>query len=239
MADLAAAAMKSKAWPFQEARQLLKRTEKQGGGKDCVVFQTGFGPSGLPHMGTFGEVARTSMVRHAFETISERPTKLICFSDDMDGFRKVPENLPDREAMREDLGLPLCRVRDPYGTHASFAAHNNAKLRSFLDRFGFEYEFLSSAKCYGQGVFDDMLLRVLERFDDVMAIMLPSLGAVSKDRTESYSPFLPVSPKSGRVLQVPTLERNPSKGTIVYEEPDGERIEVSVLGGKCQAPVET
>ncbi len=231
MADLAEAAMNSKAWPFQEARQLLKRVEKSGGGNDRVVFQTGFGPSGLPHIGTFGEVSRTSMVRYAFETISGRPTKLICFSDDMDGLRKVPENVPDRDVMREDLDLPLCRVRDPFGTHESFAAHNNAKLRSFLDRFGFDYDFLSSAECYRQGLFDDMLLRILERFDDVMAVMLPTLGGVVSERAESYSPFLPVSPKSGRVLQVPTLERNPSKGTIVYEEPDGERIEVSVLGG--------
>lgn len=227
----ASVAMASKSWPFQEARQLLKRIERSGGGKDKAVFQTGYGPSGLPHIGTFGEVARTTMVRKAFELISGMPTKLICFSDDLDGFRKVPENVPDREKMKSDLDLPLCKVRDPFGTHESFAAHNNSKLRTFLDRFEFDYEFMSSAECYRSGVFDEMLLRVLERFDKVMEVMMPSLGGVSKERIESYSPFLPISSKTGRVLQVPTLERNVSKGTIVYEEPDGERVEISVLGG--------
>lgn len=221
----------SKAWPFLEARQLLKRIRDD---KDDVIFQTGYGPSGLPHIGTFGEVARTAMVRHAFEMMSERPTKLICFSDDLDGFRKVPENVPNREVMREDLNLPLCKVRDPFNIHESFAAHNNARLMSFLNQFGFAYEFYSSVKCYSSGMFDEMLLRVLERFDQVMEIMLPSLGGISTDRKESYSPFLPISPKTGHVLQVPTLERNPTKGTIVYQEPDGEQIEIAVTGGQVK-----
>ena len=231
MAGLAEAAMESNAWPFAEARKLLKRVQNSGGQHDRVVFQTGYGPSGLPHIGTFGEVARTSMVRHAFETISDVPTKLICFSDDMDGFRKVPQNVPQRESLAEQLHLPLSRVRDPFGTHESFAAHNNARLCSFLDEFGFDYAFLSSTECYRSGRFDEQLLAVLERFDEVMAIMLPSLGGMSEGRKESYSPFLPISPKTGRVLQTPTLERNPSKGTIVYAEPDGERIELPVTGG--------
>ena len=234
MSELTQAALNSKAWPFQEARQLHKRVQRQRKNKEFVIFQTGFGPSGLPHIGTFGEVARTTMVRHAFETISDQPTKLICFSDDLDGFRKVPENIPNQEMMQEDLNLPLCKVRDPFEKYQSFAAYNNAMLCSFLDQFRFEYEFLSSANCYQQGMFDDMLIRTLERFDDVMAVMLPSLGGVTKGRTDSYSPFLPISPKSGRVLQVPTLERNPSKGTIVYQEPDGEKVEISVLGGQVK-----
>ncbi len=234
MAELVNAAMSSKAWPFQEARQLLKRIERSNTDKDFVIFQTGFGPSGLPHIGTFGEVARTTMVQQAFETLSARPTKLICFSDDMDGFRKVPEDVPDRDRMKEDLNLPLCRVHDPFGTHESFAAHNNDRLCSFLDRFGFNYEFLSAATCYRQGRFDDILQRVLERFDHVMEIMLPSLGAVTEGRKNTYSPFLPISPKTGHVLQVPTLERNVTRGTIVYEEPDGERIEVPVTGGQVK-----
>ncbi len=228
MSDLREAAMRSKAWPFVEARRLLKRYEKAPPEKGYVLFQTGYGPSGLPHIGTFGEVARTTMVRRAFEVISDIPTRLICFSDDMDGLRKVPGNVPDQEGLAQDLNLPLTRVRDPFGCHDSFGAHNNARLKDFLDGFGFEYEFASSTEYYTSGRFDEMLLRVLERFDKVMEIMLPTLG---EERRATYSPFLPVSPKSGHVLQVPTLERNLSKGTIVYEEPDGERVEVPVTGG--------
>ena len=228
MSDLRDAAQSSKAWPFEEARKLLKRYAKGAPEKGYVLFQTGYGPSGLPHIGTFGEVARTTMVRQAFEALSDIPTKLICFSDDMDGLRKVPGNVPNQEQMAEDLNLPLTRVRDPFGTHEGFAQHNNARLRDFLDGFGFEYEFASATDYYTSGRFDEMLLRALERFDKIMEIMLPTLGA---DRQATYSPFLPVSPKSGHVLQVPTLERNVEKGTIVYEEPDGERVEVPVTGG--------
>ena len=234
MSDMRDAAMNSRAWPFEEARRVLKRYEAAAPDKGHVLFETGYGPSGLPHIGTFGEVARTTMVRRAFELISDIPTRLICFSDDMDGLRKVPDNIPDREGMAEDLGLPLTRVRDPFGTHDSFGAHNNARLRAFLDQFGFEYEFASSTEYYAGGRFDEALLTVLERFDDIMAIMLPSLGGVEAGRAETYSPFLPVSPKSGRVLQVPTLERNVAKGTIVYQEPDGEKVELPVTGGNVK-----
>ena len=229
--DLRDAAMQSKAWPFEEARRVLKRYEAAPPDKGHVLFETGYGPSGLPHIGTFGEVMRTTMVRRAFETISDIPTRLICFSDDMDGLRKVPANVPNQEQMREDLHLPLTRVRDPFGTHDSFGAHNNARLRAFLDGFGFDYEFASSTDYYRAGRFDETLIRVLERFDEVMEIMLPSLGGVQSERVETYSPFLPVSPRTGHVLQVPTLERNVAKGTIVYAEPDGERVEVPVTGG--------
>ncbi|PIE13234.1 MAG: lysine--tRNA ligase [Rhodobacterales bacterium] len=228
MSDLRDAALASKAWPFEEARRVLKRYAKGGPEKGYVLFQTGYGPSGLPHIGTFGEVARTTMVRRAFEMISDIPTRLICFSDDMDGFRKVPSNLPMQEELKEDLHLPLTKVRDPFGTHEGFAQHNNARLCAFLDSFGFEYEFASATEYYQSGKFDEMLLIALERFDKIMEIMLPTLGA---ERQATYSPFLPVSPKTGHVLQVPTLERNVEKGTIVYEEPDGERVEVPVTGG--------
>ncbi|MEP2531351.1 lysine--tRNA ligase [Shimia sp.] len=228
MSDLRDAALVSKAWPFEEARRLLKRYKDKAPEKGYVLFQTGYGPSGLPHIGTFGEVARTSMVRHAFEMISDIPTRLICFSDDMDGFRKVPTNLPMQDELKQDLNLPLTKVRDPFGTHEGFAQHNNARLCTFLDSFGFEYEFASATDYYQQGKFDGMLQVALERFDKIMEIMLPTLGA---ERQETYSPFLPVSPKTGHVLQVPTLERNVDTGTIVYEEPDGERIEVPVTGG--------
>ena len=228
MSDLRDAALVSKAWPFEEARRLLKRYKDKAPEKGYVLFQTGYGPSGLPHIGTFGEVARTSMVRHAFEQISDIPTRLICFSDDMDGFRKVPTNLPMQDELKQDLHLPLTRVRDPFGTHDGFAQHNNARLCAFLDSFGFEYEFASATEYYRSGRFDEMLLVALERFDKIMEIMLPTLGA---ERQATYSPFLPVSPRTGHVLQVPTLERNVARGTIVYEEPDGERMEVPVTGG--------
>ncbi|MCH2163144.1 MAG: lysine--tRNA ligase [Marinovum sp.] len=231
MPSIRDAAMQSKAWPFEEARRVLKRYAKKDPEKGYVLFQTGYGPSGLPHIGTFGEVARTTMVRRAFEMISDIPTKLISFSDDMDGLRKVPGNVPNQEQMAEDLNLPLTKVRDPFGTHDGFAQHNNAKLCEFLDGFGFEYEFASATEYYTTGKFDDMLLVALERWDMIQEIMLPSLG---EERRATYSCFLPVSPKTGHVLQVPTLERNVSKGTIVYEEPDGERVEIPVTGGNVK-----
>ncbi|TYO89488.1 lysine--tRNA ligase [Oceanicella actignis] len=228
MTKLREAAMTSRAWPFEEARRLVKRYEKKPPEKGYVLFETGYGPSGLPHIGTFGEVARTTMVRRAFEALSDIPTRLLCFSDDMDGLRKVPSNVPNREELEKDLNLPLTRVRDPFGTHESFGAHNNARLRAFLDQFGFDYEFASSTEYYRSGRFDEMLLRCLEKFDEIMAIMLPTLG---EERQATYSPFLPISPKTGHVLQVPTLERNLKRGTIVYAEPDGERVEIPVTGG--------
>ncbi len=231
MSELRETAMSSKAWPFEEARRVLKRYQKAAPEKGYVLFQTGYGPSGLPHIGTFGEVARTSMVRHAFEQISDIPTKLICFSDDMDGFRKVPTNVPMQEELKEDLHLPLTKVRDPFGTHEGFAQHNNAMLCDFLDSFGFEYEFASATDYYTSGKFDEALLTALERFDKIQEIMLPTLGP---ERRETYSCFLPISPKTGHVLQVPTLERNVAKGTIVYQEPDGEKVEIPVTGGNVK-----
>ncbi|MEM8980430.1 MAG: lysine--tRNA ligase [Pseudomonadota bacterium] len=231
MSQVREAAMQSKAWPFEEARRVLKRYAKEPPKKGYVLFQTGYGPSGLPHIGTFGEVARTTMVMRAFRELSDIPAKLISFSDDMDGLRKVPGNVPNQEMLAEDLNLPLTRVRDPFGTHEGFAQHNNARLREFLDSFGFEYEFASATEYYTSGRFDEILLRALDRFDKIQAIMLPTLGA---ERQATYSCFLPVSPKTGHVLQVPTLERNVSKGTIVYEEPDGERVEIPVTGGNVK-----
>jgi lysyl-tRNA synthetase class 1 len=225
------AALTSKAWPFEEARKLVRRFADAPPEKGHVLFETGYGPSGLPHIGTFGEVSRTTMVRHAFHTISDLPTRLLCFSDDMDGLRKVPANVPNREMLAEDLNLPLTKVRDPFGTHDSFGAHNNARLQAFLDQFGFDYEFASATEYYRAGRFDAMLLRVLECYDKIMEIMLPTLGGVNEERRETYSPFLPISPKTGHVLQVPTLERNVARGTIVYREPDGEKVEVPVTGG--------
>ncbi|MCG8440916.1 MAG: lysine--tRNA ligase [Caulobacterales bacterium] len=231
--SLAETAAAAKAWPFEQARALHKRVERRGYEGGAVVFETGYGPSGLPHIGPFGEVARTSMVRHAFRVLTDDavPTRLIAFSDDMDGFRKVPDNLPEQEMLAEHLGKPLTDVPDPFGTHESFAHHNNARLRGFLDAFGFDYEFLSSTEQYRGGAFDETLLVMLERFEEVMAVMLPTLGP---ERRATYSPFLPVSPTSGRVLQVPTLERNVAKGTIVFEDETGETVETPVTGGRVK-----
>jgi len=223
----------SNAWPFQEARKIVARLKKHL--KDEVVFETGYGPSGLPHIGTFGEVARTTMVRHAFRVLTDDKikTRLIAFSDDMDGLRKVPENVPNREMMARHLGKPLSRVPDPFSSeYASFGAANNARLRAFLDQFGFQYEFLSSTDCYTSGRFDATLLRVLERFDAVMDIMLPSLR---EERAQTYSPFLPISPHSGIVLQVPILAHDAKAGTITYEDPDTkERVTTLVTGGRAK-----
>ncbi|GAA0392572.1 lysine--tRNA ligase [Brevundimonas terrae] len=246
----------ARSWPFEQARNLLAHVLKkrlsdadravaqslidagkadealkqfEGLGRP-VILETGYGPSGLPHMGTFGEVARTTMVRNAFRALTgdHWETKLIAFSDDMDGFRKVPEGIPNPEMLREDLHLPLTKVRDPFGTHESFGAHNNARLRAFLDSFGFDYEFMSSTETYKSGRFDETLLLMLARYDSIMGIMLPTLG---EERRATYSPFLPVSPFTGHVLQVPTLERNLEKGTIVFDDPVGGRTEVPVTGG--------
>ncbi|MBC8337150.1 MAG: lysine--tRNA ligase [Alphaproteobacteria bacterium] len=231
MEDLRQLALDAKAWPFAEARAVLKRIGDKTPEKGHVLFETGYGPSGLPHIGTFGEVARTSMVRHAFSVLSDVPTRLIAFSDDMDGLRKVPENLPEQDMLEQHLGQPLSSIPDPFGTHESLGAHNNARLMAFLDEFGFEYEFRSSTDCYKDGEFDATLLQVLERFEAVLNVILPTLG---EERRATYSPFLPVCPKTGRVLQVPVVERNTDAGTIVYEDEDGAKVEVPVTGGHCK-----
>ncbi len=216
-------ALKARAWPFEEARKLLARNVS---GRE-IVFETGYGPSGLPHIGTFGEVARTTWVRRAFQLMSDVPTRLVAFSDDMDGLRKVPDNVPNQEMLREYLGKSLTAIPDPFGTHDSFGAHNNARLKAFLDRFGFEYEFLSSTECYKSGRFDKALLTVLKHYEKVRDVVLPTLGP---ERRATYSPFLPVSPRTGVVLQVPVLEWNVEAGTIIYED-EGEKYETPVTGG--------
>ncbi|HKY94370.1 MAG TPA: lysine--tRNA ligase, partial [Kiloniellales bacterium] len=221
-------ALSARAWPFEEARKLVKRYEKAPPAKGYVLFETGYGPSGLPHIGTFGEVVRTTMVRQAFRRMSPLPTRLFCFSDDMDGLRKVPDNIPNKELVRQHLGRPLTRIPDPFGTHESFGHHNNARLRAFLDSFGFEYEFQSASELYAAGRFDQTLLAVLRHYDEIMAVMLPTLG---EERQKTYSPFLPVSPATGRVLQVPVLARDEEAGTIVFRDEDGREVEQRVTGG--------
>src|ERR1700686_2031655 len=230
--ELRAIAENSNAWPFEEARKIVTRLKHHP--KDAVIFETGYGPSGLPHIGTFGEVARTTMVRHAFRVLTDDhvKTRLIAFSDDMDGLRKVPDNVPNKELLEQHLGKPLTAVPDPFGTHKSFGEHNNARLRAFLDHFNFDYEFLSSTECYKSGRFDEALLRVLARYDKVMAIMLPSLR---EERAQSYSPFLPVSPRTGIVLQVPVIAHDAKAGTITYEDPQTKQpVTTPVTGGRCK-----
>jgi lysyl-tRNA synthetase class 1 len=229
MSNLRAAAMTSKAWPFEEARRLLKRIEASG--KDHVLFETGYGPSGLPHIGTFGEVSRTTMVRRAFEVISDIPTRLICFSDDLDGMRKVPSNVPNPERLEQYMQLPLTSVPDPFGEFESFGHHNNAMLRRFLDTFGFEYEFISGKEYYESGAFDEILLRAVERYDDVMAVMLKSLR---DERRETYSIFLPMHPETGRVMYVPMKHVDATNGTVTFDDETGKEWTVPVTGGNVK-----
>ena len=221
----------ARSWPFEEARRLAKRMERAKNASGPVLFETGYGPSGLPHIGTFGEVSRTSMVRHAFEVLTGRETRLVCFSDDMDGLRKVPPNVPNKELLENYLDKPLTSVPNPFDDdYDSFAAHNNARLRHFLDQFGFDYEFASATDVYKSGAFDETLLQMLKVYDKVMEIILPTLGP---DRRVTYSPFLPVCPRTGKVLQVPMVERDPKAGTIVYVDPEtGEKVETLVTGGQ-------
>ena len=224
-------AIKSNSWAFKEALDILKRLDNKLPEKGFVLFETGYGPSGFPHIGTFGEVARTAMVKHAFETISDMPTKLLCISDDMDGMRKIPDTIPNKEEYEKYMDLPLTSIPDPFGTHESFGHHMNARLRGFLDKFGFEYEFLSSTECYKKGFFNEMLLKVLEHYNDIMNIMLSTLR---EERRATYSPFMPVCLDTGKVLQVPIIEQNVEKGTIVYKNADGKRIESKVTDGACK-----
>ncbi len=231
MSDFRDAALSSKAWPFEEARAILKRYEKAPPEKGYVLFETGYGPSGLPHIGTFGEVLRTTMIRRAFEAISDIPTRLICFSDDLDGMRKVPGNVPNQDMLREHLQKPLTSVPDPFEEFDSFGDHNNAMLRRFLDTFGFEYEFYSATEFYRSGQFDTVLKRAAERYDDIMKVMLKSLR---EERQQTYSIFLPIHPETGRVLYVPMKEVNAQDHTITFDDEDGREWTLPVTGGNCK-----
>ena len=231
MANLQDIAWESKAWPFEEAKKLVKRFEKNKPESGYAIFETGYGPSGLPHIGTFGEVARTTMVRNAFEQISDIPTRLICFSDDLDGMRKIPDNVPNPEALKKHLQKPLTSVPDPFNTYESFGEHNNAMLRRFLDTFGFDYEFYSATQFYHSGKFDEVLLRAARNYQAIMDIMLASLR---EERRETYSCFLPISPKTGKVLYVPMLDVDGEKGLITFIDEDGEEITQTVTGGNAK-----
>jgi lysyl-tRNA synthetase class 1 len=231
--EILAASAESKAWPFEEAKKIVARYKGREF-PETVLFETGYGPSGLPHIGTFGEVARTSMVRHAFRVLTEDKvkTRLLCFSDDMDGMRKIPENVPDRAALEPYLHMPLTAVPNPFGgDYASFGDHNNAMLRRFLDTFGFDYEFASATEYYKSGRFDEVLMRAAACYEKIMAVMLPTLG---EERQATYSPFLPISPKSGRVLYVPMKHVDAKNGTITFDDEDGTETTLPVTGGKVK-----
>ncbi|HEY0115855.1 MAG TPA: lysine--tRNA ligase, partial [Allosphingosinicella sp.] len=229
--ELREAARVSKAWPYEEARKLLKRYPDGPPGGRAILFETGYGPSGLPHLGTFQEVARTQMVRHALAEMVDWPSRLVAFSDDMDGMRKVPPGVPHQDMMHQHLDQPLSAVPDPFGCgHASYAAHNNMLLRKFLDDFGFDYEFLASSDCYRSGRFDDTLRAILLNYDAIMGVMLPTLG---EERRKTYSPVLPISPRSGKVLQVPIEVVDAGAGLIAFED-EGERVEQSILSGAAK-----
>jgi len=231
-AELRTLAETAGAWPFEEARKIVERLKRKP--KDEVLFETGYGPSGLPHIGTFGEVARTTMVRHAFHVLTDGkiPTRLLCFSDDMDGMRKIPENVPDVMALKPYLQMPLTAVPNPFGGgYASFGDHNNAMLRRFLDTFGFDYEFASATEYYKSGKLDAVLLKAAEKYDAIMDVMLPTLG---DERQATYSPFLPISPISGRVLYVPMKNVDAKAGTITFTDEDGSDITVPVTGGRVK-----
>lgn len=219
-----------KSWPFIEAQKISDRLKKLN--KASAVFETGYGPSGLPHIGTFGEVARTSWVRKAFKEISSCDSKLIAFSDDMDGLRKVPENVPNRSFLSNYINQPLTAVPDPFDTHSSFGEHNNSKLCKFLDRFGFEYEFASSTDYYKNGKFNSALIHMLSKVDEIREVILPTLGP---DRRSTYSPLMPIHPVTNQVMQVPILDINYDLNTIIWEDYEGIRYETSILDGNCKA----
>jgi lysyl-tRNA synthetase, class I len=224
--------LESKAWPFEEARRIYEKIGGKIPAKGYVLFETGYGPSGLPHIGTFGEVVRTAFVRHAFSLIApEIPTKMFCVSDDIDGLRKVPDNVPEQEMVRANLGRPLTSVPDPFGTHQSYGHNMNSRLRTFLDSFGFEYEFISATDKYKSGAFDSTMLRVLEKYDELMALMLPSLG---EERQATYSPFMPIDPESGIVIDKTVQGVNKEKGTVIYLDANGVKKEIPVTGGNCK-----
>ena len=231
MSKMRDAATQSKAWPFEEARRILKRFQNKPPEKGYVLFETGYGPSGLPHIGTFGEVARTTMIMRAFQELSDLPTRLVCFSDDLDGMRKVPGNVPNPERLVEHLQRPLTSVPDPFEEYESFGHHNNAMLRRFLDTFGFEYDFISATEFYQSGQFDQVLLRAVEKYDDIMKVMLASLR---EERQKTYSIFLPIHPETGRVLYVPMKSVDAQNGTITFDTEEGEEMILPVTGGNVK-----
>ena len=221
---------KTNAWPFVEAKKILRERKKTIEKKNKIILQTGYGPSGLPHIGTFGEVVRTSMVVNALNYLTDIPKEIITFSDDMDGLRKVPDNVPDKNLLNQNLHKPLTSIPDPFKKYKSFGDHNNEMLKKFLDRFKFKYNFKSSTSLYTSGFFNSSLQKILENYQEIMNIILPTLG---KERQKTYSPFLPICPESGIVLEIPVLEIFKEKSKILFDN-NGKKLEVSILDGKCK-----
>ena len=217
-------------WPFVEVRKLLKDRKDIIKKKNKITFQTGYGPSGLPHIGTFGEVARTTMMINALNHIQKIDHELITFSDDMDGLKKVPDNIPNAEILKKNLGKPLTSIPDPFKKFDSFGEHNNEKLKEFLNKFKFKFSFKSSTENYKKGIFNESLLKVLEKYDEIMNIILPTLR---EERRKTYCPFLPICPSTGKVLEVPLVDINPKTGKAVFDN-NGEKIETSILDGNCK-----
>ena len=221
---------KTNAWPFVEAKKILRERKKNIEKKNKIILQTGYGPSGLPHIGTFGEVVRTSMVVNALNYLTDIPKEIITFSDDMDGLRKVPDNVPDKNLLNQNLHKPLTSIPDPFKKYKSFGDHNNEMLKKFLDRFKFKYNFKSSTDLYRSGFFNSSLQKILENYQEIMNIILPTLG---KERQKTYSPFLPICPESGIVLEIPVLEIFKEKSKILFDN-NGKKLEASILDGKCK-----
>ena len=221
---------KTSAWPFVEAKKMLRERKSFLEKKGKIILQTGYGPSGLPHIGTFGEVARTSMIVNALKQLTDLPSEIITFSDDMDGLRKVPENVPNKKLLEENLHKPLTQVPDPFNKFESFGEHNNEMLKNFLNNFGFNYTFKSSSSLYKSGFFNSSLQLILKNYDNIMNIILPTLG---KERQKTYSPFLPICPNSGHVLEIPVLEINENDSKIVFDN-KGEKLETSIMDGNCK-----
>ena len=222
--------LNSNAWPFTEARSILKNRGDLLEKKGYVLFQTGYGPSGLPHIGTFGEVCRTTMVIQAFKKLSDIPVKLFTFSDDMDGLRKVPENIPNNELLHQNLNKPLSSIPDPFNKYSSFGEHNNEMLKDFLDKFKFTYDFKSSTQMYKNGAFNEELLKVLKNYEKIMNVILPTLGP---ERKKTYSPFLPVCPETGKVLEIPICEIDEKNNEVVFDN-SGKKLKTKITNGLCK-----
>ncbi len=221
---------KTSAWPIVEAKKILRERKFQIEKKGKITLQTGYGPSGLPHIGTFGEVARTSMIVNALSHLTDLPTEILTFSDDMDGLRKVPDNVPQKELLEKNLHKPLTQVPDPFQKYSSFGEHNNIMLKKFLDSFSFKYSFKSSTDLYKTGFFNSSLKVILKNYDGIMNIILPTLG---KERQKTYSPFLPICPETGHVLEIPVEEIDREKSRIIFNN-NGKKLEKSIFDGNCK-----